>query len=86
MLTDETPQIDPMKRIREKFPNAVKLTYERNSEREQKERSESEPVLTDPKSIIADFLQFVRDEAPGDAEQHLIDQFLIDAEHEESGA
>ena len=43
-------------------------------------------MLTDPKSIIADFLQFVRDEAPGDAEQHLIDQFLIDAEHEESGA
>ncbi|WP_230279137.1 exonuclease SbcCD subunit D [Croceicoccus sp. Ery15] len=86
VLTDETPQIDPMKRIREKFPNAVKLTYDRNSEREQQERSESEPVLTDPKSIIADFLQFVRDEAPGDAEQHLIDQFLVDADHEESAA
>jgi DNA repair protein SbcD/Mre11 len=86
ILTDEAPQIDPMKRIREKYPNAVRLTYDRDRERLAADQAEREPALSDPKAIIADFMQFVRDEAPSDNEQALIDKVLIEAQHEEGEA
>ena len=86
ILTDETPQIDPMKRMREKFPNAVKLTYERERERVLSEIADREPVLSNPKDIISSFVEFVRDESPTEPEQAIIDEALAEAQHEEHGA
>ena len=86
ILTDETPQIDPMKRMREKFPNAVKLTYEREREKVLSDIADREPVLSNPKDIISSFMEFVREESPTEPEQAIIEEALAEVQHEEHGA
>jgi exonuclease SbcD len=63
VLTDDSPVIDGMKRIREVFPNACELIYERD------ERAPEIKALTgrtfavaNPVEVIDDFLEHVRDE------------------------
>jgi exonuclease SbcD len=63
VLTDAAPLIDPMKRLREVFPNACELAYARD---EQAPEIKSRPVTTarlaDPVAMIDDFLDQVRSE------------------------
>lgn len=73
VLTDETPVIDAMKRLREVFPNACELVYQRNR------RPAWQPAgglnaspTTQPPEIIRDFLSLVSGEAPSDREEEVI--------------
>ncbi|MEZ2127657.1 MULTISPECIES: exonuclease SbcCD subunit D [unclassified Sinorhizobium] len=79
ILTDEAPLIDPMKRLREVFPNACQIVYERD------ERPlGSQPILVerasmhDPARLVRDFLSHVRNEDPVDPELQLIGAALAD--------
>lgn len=83
VLTDETPLIDPMKRLRDVFPNACQITYARD------ERSlGSQPILLerttvhDPALLVRDFLNHVRAEDPIDPELRLIGDALADLHRE----
>lgn len=79
VLTDEAPLIDPMKRLRDVFPNACQIVYERD------ERALSaQPILLerttvhDPARLVRDFLSHVRNEDPIDPELQLIGTALAD--------
>jgi len=61
VLTDEAPQIDPMRRIREKYPNAVHLRYERQRQDIARAIAAGQSALNDPKKLVSDFVAFVRD-------------------------
>lgn len=63
VLTDDVPVVDGMKRIREVFPNACELVYERN-ERAPVIKSLAGRTLAvvNPVEVIGDFLEHVRDE------------------------
>lgn len=69
VLTDVTPVIDGMKRIREVFPNACELVYERN-ERAPEVKSLAGRVLAvaNPLEVIGDFLEHVREDRLSDNE------------------
>ena len=73
VLTDQVSLIDPMKRIREVFPNASMLTYERD---ELPSRIGSTTIartpLTDPSQVISNFLEHVRGSSPTEDETELI--------------
>lgn len=78
ILTDTTPQIDPMKRIREFYPNAVQLTYERDERPIEVKMAERQSAIDDPRSLAADFIAFVRGDAMSEAEGAIVDQTLLD--------
>ena len=79
ILTDETPQIDPMKRIRAKFPNAVQLAYERQREEAEGRLHARSSALDDPKAVIGNFMSLVRQSGLTDAEQSIVDDLLVAA-------
>lgn len=63
VLTDDAPVIDGMKRIRDVFPNACELVYERDGQAsEAKSLAGRAPAVANPVEVIADFLEHVRDE------------------------
>lgn len=69
VLTDDAPVIDGMKRIREVFPNACELAYERKKCAPELKSLGGRPLaLADPMEVIGDFLEQVRDERTSDAE------------------
>lgn len=72
VLTDDAPQIDPMKRIRALYPNAVQLSYERSIRPIEERLSEGRAAIDDPETLTANFLGFVRDEPASDAETALV--------------
>ncbi|ADP71133.1 nuclease SbcCD, D subunit [Rhodomicrobium vannielii ATCC 17100] len=77
VLTDDARAIDPMKRIREFYPNACLLEYEKDIALEAHHPGVARATkLTDPAEVIAEFLQFTRNSPPTDAEQALIAQAL----------
>ena len=82
MLTDETPQIDPMKRIRALYPNAVQLTYERNERAIEQKLTEGRAAIDDPATLVADFIEFVRGEAPSEVETQLVSTLIHEAGQE----
>lgn len=70
VLTDKMPVIDGMKRIREVFPNACELTYERNTPGTGNHSTgPTNPKITDPIEIIRGFIEQVRGE-PLSQEEH----------------
>lgn len=75
ILTDDAPQIDPMKRLREIYPNAVQLGYERER-RPADARQEAQGAAETPRQIVSDFLGFVRDEPLSDSEALLVETEL----------
>jgi len=87
VLTDETPLIDPMKRLREVFPNACQLTYDRD-ERAPDIKSVAPRVtkVADPIELIGDFLEQVRSERMSDRELKLVASALQDLRKEEAAA
>lgn len=76
VLTDETPQIDPMKRIRWLYPNAVRLSYERSATTREQRMRDGRAALERPQEVIADFVGFVREKQITQAEAALVDTAL----------
>jgi DNA repair protein SbcD/Mre11 len=77
ILTDETPQIDPMKRVRVKYPNAVQLTYDRRRETVEERIRAGQSALDNPKEVVSNFLTFVRDEGLIEAEDAVVEEMLV---------
>lgn len=85
VLTDETPQIDPMKRIREFYPNAVQLAYDR-TERPVAQRLEAQrAAIDDPQALASTFLEFVRGGPLSAAEGGIVASALRSFETMEEG-
>jgi exonuclease SbcD len=77
VLTDPERRIDPMKRIRDVYPNACSLTYERDAAQVQiKSAISGRSAVTDPARLNADFLDSARGSPPSNAEKVLIDTEL----------
>jgi len=77
ILTDEGQMIDAMKRVRQVFPNAAQLTYDRfENAPEIKSMDGSVSALDDPQKVISSFLEHVRDQSPDEHESRLIEAVL----------
>lgn len=72
VLTDDTPQIDPMKRIRAFYPNAVQLSYERNERPVELRLEEQRAAIDDPQTLSSAFLEFIRGEPLSEAEGQIV--------------
>lgn len=73
VLTDDAPVIDGMKRLRDVFPNACELSYERN------ERAPaigcpggSTMTVADPVDVVGDFLELVREDRLSEPEMEVV--------------
>jgi len=86
ILTDEHPQIDPMRRIRVLYPNAVQLTYERDEAPREQRLADGRAALDQPREVVANFVQFVRDSPITDAEAALVDGAVAELVVEEAAA
>lgn len=78
VLTDETPQIDPMKRLRRLYPYAVQLSYERSESSGERSLRDGRAALERPQDVIASFMGFVREKPMTDAEGSLVVEALAD--------
>jgi exonuclease SbcD len=76
VLTDDTPQIEPMKRIRALYPNAVQLAYERQTRSLEQGLSEGRAVIDAPDVLVSDFVAFVREDPLSEAECALVADVL----------
>ena len=85
VLTDETPQIDPMKRIREFYPNAVQLAYERNERPFAQRLEEQRAAIDDPQTLASTFLELVRGDALSETEAGIVAAALQAVETTEVG-
>lgn len=85
VLTDEAPLIDPMKRIRDVYPNAVQLTYERDSKTIEERLLEGTMAIDDPETLVGEFLSFVRDAPPSESESEIIKGLVHEASGEIGG-
>ena len=72
ILTDEVPQIDPMKRIRELYPNAAQLTYDRKENPVERRVAEQIAAIDNPPELAAMFMNFARGKAITDTETQLV--------------
>jgi DNA repair protein SbcD/Mre11 len=87
VLTDDTPVIDGMKRLRAVFPNACDLTYERDERvPEMKSLDARTTNLADPLEVIGDFLELVSDNRMSDLELKVIASALHDIRQAEDAA
>lgn len=78
VLTDDSPQIDPMKRIRTVYPNAVQLSYERNAAPTATSLSEGAAALDQPRQVIEKFIRFIREDPISNAEGLLVDEAIAE--------
>ena len=72
VLTDETPQIDPMKRVRMIYPNAVQLSYERNERPLEQRLADQTAAINDPHALATAFMDFVRGDPLSTAEGEIV--------------
>ena len=73
VLTDDAPVIDGMKRIRDVFPNACELVYERNERApEVKSLAGRALAVSNPVEVIGDFLEHVREEGFSENELEVV--------------
>lgn len=87
VLIDDAPLIDPMKRLREVFPNACQLTYARDERApEVKSALQAQIKINDPIQVIGNFLEHVRGERLADSELALVASALHDLRKEENVA
>jgi exonuclease SbcD len=85
VLTDTTRLIEPMKRIRERFPNACGLSYARDLTPVLISPGMTAPAPTnDPSRLVGDFMRLVRGTAPSEAEVKIVNSHLgeLDASSE----
>ncbi|WP_413206433.1 exonuclease SbcCD subunit D [Rhodospirillum sp. A1_3_36] len=87
VLTDPHPIIDPMKPLRERFPNVCMLTYERDERvLEPRERTAQSLAGMDPLDVVGDFLEQVRGEPATEAERLVLSETLQALVNEEDAA
>lgn len=87
VLTDNAPVIDGMKRLRDVFPNACDLTYERNErESEPNSRDARTTKVTTPLEVVGGFLKLVRDKRITDDERKIVASALHEIRQGEDGA
>lgn len=85
VLTDEGQMIDAMKRLRQVFPNAAQLTYDRlENAPETKSLDGLAPALDDPQNLISSFLKHVRDQDPDNLESALIESAISDIQEQKA--
>ena len=73
VLTDDAPVIDGMKRIRQVFPYACELVYERDERASEiKSLGGRVPAVANPIEVIGDFLEHVRDDRLSEAELEVV--------------
>ena len=83
VLTDQMRLIDPMKRLREAFPNACELVYARDEAQPDGNAALPAQVeVTDPLQVIRDFVELVRAEGIIEAELELVTAGLHDLQNE----
>lgn len=79
VLTDPVRLVEPMKRIRERFPNACALSYARDLVSAERADRPAGPTAADtPARVVSDFMTLVRGSAPSDAESGLIASYLAE--------
>ena len=76
VLTDETPPIDPMKRLRVAFPNACQLAYAKEVKKQTETMAVATTLPTSPVDVIESFMIQVRGEGLRDGERLLVDETL----------
>lgn len=87
VLTDEGRLIEPMKRIRERFPFACTLSYARELQSRTADRTASAASLLDhPETLVAEFMTFTRGTPPTGDETHLIAAAVANAASGENSA
>ena len=73
VLTDAGRLIEPMKRIRDIYPNACTLAYERDATPLQtKTGRPADASLDDPAKVVAEFMMFMRGSAPSATEAGIV--------------
>jgi DNA repair protein SbcD/Mre11 len=87
ILTDETPIIEAMKRLREVFPNACQLTYQRDERSiAQKSLSISDFQAIKPMDLVAAFVEQVRADPITETERDVVETALSDLHQSEGTA
>ncbi|WP_282611008.1 exonuclease SbcCD subunit D [Pelagibius sp. Alg239-R121] len=77
VLTDPGALIDPMGQVREIYPNAMVLSYERDENQpETKSTTVAQSPLDNPQHVVTEFLEYVRGQAPDVNERLVIDTGL----------
>ncbi len=77
VLTDSERRIDPMKRIRERFPFACALTYARDEPPSAVDmKGRAAVAARDPVDVVVQFVTSIRGEDLSDAERHLVEAEL----------
>ena len=85
ILTDKDRLIDPIKKIRDIYPNTSALTYERDENiPAQVGATQLTASLSNPTEVIAEFISQVRDESQTDGETQLIEARLAILAQEEN--
>jgi DNA repair protein SbcD/Mre11 len=85
VLMDETPQIDPMKRIRQFYPNAVQLTYQRNEKPREMRKANQQMIKDDPAKLTASFIDYVRNDPLSELETTIVEKALVELQVGEDG-
>lgn len=85
VLSDETPVIDGMKRLRDVFPYACEMSYERD-ERVQVDSLQKGPGAgsSDPIEVVGGFVEFVREDPLNEAEKTIVADALERIREEEN--
>jgi exonuclease SbcD len=87
ILTDDTPVIDAMKRLRGVFPNACDLLYARDERaRENKPFEVRAIAAADPAEVVNDFLGLVRDQRMTEPEATVIASAMVNMQQEGDAA
>jgi len=87
VLTDETPIIEAMKRLRDVFPNACQLTYQRDERVSAPQSlSISEFQAIKPMDLVAAFVEQVRVDPITDPERSVVETALSDLHQSEDAA
>ena len=77
LLTDPVRLVEPMKRIRELFPNACALSYERDLVTNPRAAGPARPTATAvPAQVVSDFMTLVRGQPPSAAENDILAPYL----------
>lgn len=82
VLTDETPPIDPMKRLRAAFPNACQLEYARKVKSQVGMAGVTAALPTSPTEVIDAFMIHVRGEGLLEGERALVDDAITELQRE----
>ena len=76
ILTDENPQIDPMKRLRATYPNACHLVYARQERAPETKALGNGRTAVTPIEMISDFMKIVRGREPNATEVAIVAEKL----------